>query len=388
MAKTKPIWSQQRKLKQSDIALSFLFAAPLPIETALNIAKIKMLMAAELNENKKDEYRELLKSKNLCKLARKVGRPTGRAREQLYELISKYLNEVTTKETTDKRKKAYRLSIDYYFDKFKPHYTDEIKTIIRKFFSEPETSYQLFHGFNYSLAFYPIVTVDELIETTIQTSLWFYEKMTYVLYVSVPTRGFVEFYPHNQGNVGYDHCSRPECPLNDKKYHLHNLRKEKSDRFKEAVKKIISDKFDDEVIKAAGEIISVSLYYQKAFQGDVTLLKEHPYKYYFVLGRLLTEKGLQNDSYQFNYTMALAENLKPHAETKMRCEKCGEKLKEIPFYKYYCENCEKYVTDEELCVDKEMFDLLDKFYLDAIKKKSVKFCREQMKKEFEKELIK
>jgi len=369
-------------MKESDVALSFLLSAPLPIDTALNMAKIKMLMATEFNEDKKEEYRDLLNPKNHYKLASKIGRPAGRGRERLYGLIPKYLKEVAT-ETKDKRKKQYRLSVDYYFDEFKPHYSEELKAIIRKFFSEPETSYWLFHSFNYDWSFYPIVTVDELIETIIQTSLWFYERIAYILYIYILTRGFVDLYPHNEGNEGHDNCNRSDCPLNGKKYHFHNLRKEHSEEIKNTLKKIISDKFDNETIEAAGKVIALSLYYKKCPQYDVTLLKNHPYKYYFVLGRLLAKKGLQNDSYQFNHTMALAEDLRPRSgkEKITTCPKCKEERMPTFTWRDYCENCKEFATDKELGVDEELMKLLDKLYLDEGMKRIIKSNREAIEKD-------
>ncbi|MFH1222419.1 MAG: hypothetical protein V1492_05030, partial [Candidatus Micrarchaeota archaeon] len=244
-----------------------------------------------------------------------------------------------------------------------------------------EASSWLFYDFNGNKALYPIVRVDELIETVIQTSLWFYEKIAYNLYLMIPERGFY----HVDEKIGYYVCPDPQvkCAGNGA-YHFHYTRKERAEEIKEALRKITLDKFDDETLQAASEIIGLSLYYQNCSQHDVKLLKSHPYRYYFILGRLLTKKGLKNNSYLFNRTIEIAEDLKPQSNEKMLCSKCNSQCRYDAYYHYYCEKCEKYIGDDELCVDKEILALLDKLYIDAGQKKLVNSYREKIKEDKEK----
>ena len=442
MVKIKPIWSQWGKLKQSDIALSFLLASDLSLDEALNRAKVKMLIdnneIAKYDEKEKEYYFKLLDNE-------KMGRPAGRAREQLYKLIQEgYLKEVKVEkkdqeEETDNKMlrmlkevkvekndrknivgrpvKKYRLSVDYYFDKFKPNYSEETKVIIRKFFSEPKTSFFLFYDFNCNWRNYPIVSVGELVETIIETSLWFYEEIAYVLYESIPTRGFL----HVPDKESYTKCSRPNCSL-DGRYHFHNKRQERSDEIKEALRKIVSDRLDDEIFEAAGKVISLSMLFQNRPSIEAELAKFHPYNYYFILGRLLTKKGFQNRSYQFLHGIDIAYRLKPmrlkeedlielalfvllrrlkpiqlkeediqkimneyrkqlkpiqlKEEEGTACPECNTKRIRGILSRDYCQKCGKFASDEELCVDQELITLLDKLYLNERIKKLKNFYQE------------
>lgn len=389
------------KPKLRDVAATFMFASALPIEAALKIAKVKMLQQTKGSKSAEcaellEEYRKFYTKGRTTKGYRRIKdleknlgitRPHGGNR-RILKGLGNYLDKVDDHKTQmNKKNRWVHLNIEYYFDTYKPSYNDETRAIIRQFLSDPLARDYFLLEFNSDWSSYPIVRLDELIETVIQTAIWFYEMVGYTLYFWTPLRGFL----HVEEKTGFTDCHATghPCEKCGRGYHLHYLREERSNEIKESMKTINTNRYDDAVVRAAGNIVQLAFHYKTISDNFISYNPHSPYRYYFVFGRLLSTKGLI-PSYQFNSAMSMADDLKPRSSRPVQtiCPKCEVepgvygKERVSTHYRDFCDGCMEFASDDELAFDPEIQEELDRLYLNQGNKKLIANSRLLFKKAF------
>jgi len=387
-------------LKQIDITLSLLLLYPLPIETALKMAKILLFMHENLD--KREEYEELLlayyryaSDNKAYRKARRlekelsIQRPAGRVRDQIRAV--KHLIEISnTKDYSldgaichNKKERRIRLSPDYYFDNFEQGrmYKEEVRTAVQKFFSMPFSARYFIFPFNtrsrfedyfsMNVSIQPVARVDEIIETIIAQAIFLYGEVSYHCYHVVDIKGFRSA--------------------------------EQRDTFKSALAKLNDAKdFDAQTLNASKSILGY--YSARHLHKDlVPSISGETWPYLLILGKMLSNKPIYMNSYTFNAGINFADDFRPesrqYSEDTSTCPSCTKKYlfsKSIQLpkpriqthWREFCETCRKFASDEELFIDKETKELLDAFYQQHGMKHLIKKNNEKYKKEKIAELLK